>query len=136
MNKLRIKRISIGIFGPSALGTLFMVAWLFWERVINDNMYFHLKEAFPVLVFYYVASVIFMGIQSIAYAMIMEFIISKRTNNLYIFIGVSGLLGFLAGMSLILIDFQPELLSVIGLLTGLILGWILYFLREGLDGGA
>ena len=74
-----------------------------------------------------------MGIQSIVYALIMEFFVAKKTNNLYVFVGLSCMLGLLSGFSLALMDFTSTIFPIVGCLTGVIVGWKLYFLHDRLN---
>ena len=130
MKKTRTNRMLVGIFWPSFFGTMFTAVALFVTSVIKHDSNFNIGDFFGMIFFFYVFSLIFMGIQSIVYALVMEFVVAKKTDNFYVFLGVSSLIGFLAGISLVLIDFESVIFPVVGLLTGLIVGWKLYFMHE------
>jgi len=129
MNTSRKSRIAVGIVGPCLLGSLIMATGLFMGDVINGSG-INPTEFIGILLFCIFFSIPFMGIQSTVYALLMEFVVGKRTDNLYLFIGASGMLGTMAGMTLVLIDFNTIAIPINGAVTGLIIGRKLYFMHE------
>jgi len=131
MKQSRKNRIIIGIIGPCILGSLFFATAFYISKFTNDFSIPNLNEFPEILLFSFIMSIPFMGIQSIVYSLVMEFFISKKIYNMYIFIGGSILLGTVAGMSLSLIaTARIDVITVVGSLTGLILGYVLYLLHD------
>ena len=131
MKQSRTNRIIIGVIGPCILGSLFFVSVFFLSKFANDFSIPNLNEFPEMLFFSFIMSIPFMGMQSIVYSLVMEFFISKKIDNIYIFIGGSILLGTVAGMSLSLMaTARIDVFTVVGSLTGLILGYVLNLLDD------
>ena len=130
MKKSRTLRITLGTVGPLILGSLCMCILEFisaFEQ--NKTDVTAISNYIKMFVFFFIFSIPFMGIQAIIYALTMEFYISK-TNNFYLYVSASTVLGFTAGLSIMLGTNLYIPMLIIGILTGLILGLILYFMHE------
>lgn len=136
MKNSRIDRIIIGTVLPCFLGS-----FIFTISVYIQNLTYHHNltvaysflsaiEMIGMLFILPMFSFLFIGTQSFVYSLIMEICISKKIDNIYIFVCISSLLGFAAGVSLSLIDFRVVNFPVVGLITGLIVGYILFGMRD------
>jgi hypothetical protein len=119
MNRNKIKRLIIGSAFPPLIGSLLLMSVGLYNTVINkENFSFieYSKSFLVLLLFAYLT----IGLQSILYSFIMEFVINKRINNSKIYYLSSAVAGFILGMSLMHITW-----GIIGLITSMILSVIL-----------
>lgn len=113
-------RLLIGILLPGPLGMLLLSLFMYITDIAQG-----VNESIDILTLVYgmflfsLLSYVFVGIQSIVYSCLMEFIINRFVKNDAAAVGISTLLGALSG--LIIGGFG----AVIGAMVGLIVGAIL-----------
>lgn len=111
-NKRKWLRIILAIVLPVPLGVLcILVITHDLARVIEDNG----STFFFLLLFGY----LFTGLQSILYALLMEYLINPKVQNHYLVVLSSMVLGTLSGIPVFIIGVIPG--AVVGLLMGILL---------------
>ncbi|WP_434777006.1 hypothetical protein [Neisseria sp. Ec49-e6-T10] len=68
-----------------------------------------------------------MGIQSIIYALLLEYLVNQKIKNNIITVATSTILGIASGMSLIFLD-EDAPMPIVGTTVGLIVGIIIRFM--------
>ena len=127
-------RLIVGILGPSFIGSIMFILIPLGTKIVSggdaSNALFNFANGFVVL---YLFAFVSVGIQSIVFACVMEFLIAKITTSLLIFVIVAATLGFLSAIGAVIIldgygssSGLPETLRMIGLSVGVILGFILH----------
>lgn len=112
----RFTRITIGILGPVTLVPILMFfASLFQDGIINAIIVFFIST---------IGCLLFVGIQSTMYSLIMEFWINRNTNSSIKAILLSAIVGFSFGI-LFDILLGSEFLAAVGIIVGLIYGFLL-----------
>ena len=126
-------RLIVGILGPSFIGSIICsLIFVGSEIVLGDavDTLFYLANGF---MFLYLIGLLTVGIQSIVFACVMEFLIAKITTSLLIIVIVAATLGFLSAIGAVIIldgygssSSFSETLRLIGLSVGVILGFVLH----------
>jgi len=126
--KGQTQRIVIGMFMPAIIGSLLMFFYLLGTESVGKPGAFDIWSAFIIIVF----ALLFSGIQSTLYSLVMEFIVNRYFKRDDVVVGLSILLGLFS--VLILHPIEPKLFSpskglpvliFIGPITGLIVGVLL-----------
>ena len=122
--KKRLIRLAIAFFLPAILGAILFVS------LINVQMLIEGKFLLLSIIYGYM----FGGIQSLLYALLVEFLLIPSVQNVFHFVLFSSTLGSLAGLSINLIlsglDTSTLVFITIGGLVGLVLGSILFTIRD------
>lgn len=115
-------RITTGILAPAPIGTMvviiiYQIVYFIYNRnfVININN----KDSFLTLLGLMMYAYFLIGIQSIIYSLLMEFVINPKIKNSLAVVILSSALGGLSGAMLL----EPGL--VVGAITGMLMGIIL-----------
>lgn len=110
----RIKRLLLGVFLPAIIGALIFVIEDFFRSIVNDKPLVNYFEIFPfILLFAYM----FVGIQSVIYSLIMEFLVNNRIKNNIVVVLLSTVLGILSGIIFLRTEF-----IITGAITGFVMG--------------
>ena len=138
MGSERPWRILMGSIMPPALGGLFFACVALYQKLITSHFNFtwmRISEALtdiltliPASIFFIVISIIFYGIQSLFYSLIMEFIVQKLNSDklvilISIFLGVFVVKFLGMGFGTGLANIVPWLGGIVGLIVG-------YYLRK------
>jgi len=124
----RLARILMGVFFPVLIQTVLLLIYTVIDSGVNAFRGF--EHVAKLVLFYIVYGYVITGLQSLVYALLMEFIVNANIENHISTILASGLLGLLSGLSVILIltggnftDIEGWLLmsTVTGLFMGIIL---------------
>lgn len=126
----RIYRLIAGSLLPCPIGVTLDIL-LGAILTVNLSIFTELPMLIPGFIFAYR----FIGLQSILYSIVMEFLVWRICGVNYKAILVSALLGALCGLSILFIPidrikFQAGELVAIGSITGVICGLILYRLKK------
>lgn len=130
-------RMVVGTLLPAPMGVLFIIFFnvLMSSSILGANGFVDVVTSFVMVVdalasFILITAVayVFIGVQSLIYALFMERLILPRSNAWFVSVGISALLGVVAGMSL---DFffalmTDALFMWLGLAVGFMCGWILH----------
>jgi hypothetical protein len=119
-----IIRLLIGILLPITIGSIIFAGIAFASELKGNinipELPLLVTGLFVMGLFIFPFAMIFVGIQSIVYSLLMEFVINPWIKNNFVAIMVSILLGTLSGYVL-----KEDLLALIGAIVGLIVGVIL-----------
>lgn len=139
MKFTRRKRIAIELLGPGLLGTMPILGTTLWTTAIEGGLWKLNTEMLQfvgvVLLFGYA----FAGVQSIAYAVIMEWRFSRGLDpRSWRMVGLSTVLGSASGAVIILAMGKPNVTEAKAWLVlcswGLIVGFVLGLSIKGLSG--
>jgi len=130
----RVLRLLMGMFLPCPIALfLYLLCGAIAQK---DSSILELFVFFPIA--YFIS-----GLQSFIYSLIMEYYVWPTVGRNYIAVIVSTLLGAICGLSVLfimqyLLPWKESLILLLlsGSCTGLIIGFILYFLRKGLKEGS
>lgn len=127
---MRTIRIVVGFITPSLLGALLVINWTYVlgraEELSATNIVYDVFISYFTTVAY---AFLLIGIQSLVYACLMEFLVAPTVRKFYLYILVSCLLGALTGAS-VLMFIDSMYFIIIGVLVGLIVGIGLYLLSR------
>jgi hypothetical protein len=123
----RTYRLLLGFIAPPIFGSiLFLIFAIVPETMtspINMDRIFEYIAQFHVVIFF---ALIFIGAQSFAFSLIMEFIVRPKFLGLRYFLLISCVLGFLSGfIPGVLVD-DLGLFLPVGLLVGVFVGLLIY----------
>ena len=118
--KWTIVRILLGIFSPGLIGLLLLTAYSFLFSSDQNTNTFNLHSFFELLLFSY----LFVGIQSILYSILMEYLINRRIDDHTLVVAYSACHGTLSALPFYV---SPEIIYI-GFITGLIAGVLLRYL--------
>lgn len=123
----RAFRLLLGFLAPPVFGSiLFLIFAIVSERnaspVTMDRVFDYFAQ-FHVIIFF---ALILVGAQSLAFSLIMEFIVRPNFPGLRYFLLISCVLGLLSGLIPgILVD-ELGLFSLVGFLVGMFAGLLIY----------
>jgi hypothetical protein len=116
---MRALRIIMGIFLPAIVATLIFgvsVAFRNWDGDLIESVFALLGS----IIIFFIPAMLFVGIQSIIYAFVMEFMVNTFVKNDVIAVAISVLLGLLSALA-----FGSGVMMMMGALVGLIVGIML-----------
>jgi hypothetical protein len=116
---MRALRIIMGIFLPAIVGTLLFgmtVAFSNWDGDLIESVFALLGS----IIIFFIPAMLFVGIQSIIYAFLMEFMVNTFVKNDVIAVVISVLLGLLSALV-----FGSGAMMMVGAVVGLIVGIML-----------
>jgi hypothetical protein len=123
----RVGRLLIGLLGPAIVGSFIIVVYVFVLDGIKNGLSI---ETFPILlegfVLFLVAGFFFIGLQSLVYTTVMEFIVRPRARPRNAYLVVSCMLGAASGLVVDVIFDDPPFFVIFGTIVGLLTGLILY----------
>ena len=125
--RFRAFRLLLGLVAPPILGSiLFLILALIRDTSAGllqiDRLFDYFAQLHVVIFFAFV----FVGIQSLAFSLIMEFVVRPGVSGLRYFLLISCLLGLLSGcVPGVLVDDLVSFLPV-GALVGIIVGFLIY----------
>jgi len=122
----RVGRLLVGLLGPAIVSSFIIVVFIFVKEGIKEGLSIELFQSLPKgFVIFLVAGSFFIGIQSLAYTIVMEFIVRPKVRLRYPYLTVSCMLGAASGLVVdVIFDNRPFFVifgTMVGLLTGLIL---------------
>lgn len=116
----RKSRILIGAFMPAFLGVLFFFST---SAAFDAEKEFKIRELFdPMFLLIMLVAYAFVGIQSLIYSFLMEFIVNPKIVNNFVVVFTSMIMGAVSGVVL------GSVGAAIGLMIGFLLGLILRYL--------
>ena len=123
----RVGRLLIGLLGPAIIGSFMMMVFIFVSAGIKEGLsieiFQNVLKGFVILL---LAASIFIGLQSLVYTIVMEFIVRPKVLLREAYLVASCMMGAVSGLVIdILID-DPPFFSIFGTITGLLTGLILY----------
>lgn len=116
--KRRKTRLLLGFVLPPTLGVLFVFLMFYFladDQSDKEFSYGILVAGFPI-------AFILLGIQSLIFSFVMEYLINPQIKNNTLVIVTSGALGFLAVLSL---SYESYFLMIVGTFISLVVGSIL-----------
>lgn len=137
----RVIRLAAGLLLPGFLGALLWIAITSINALIAGDRITD-SGFFPFLLFMSMMAYFFVGIQSLIYSILMEYLINRNVNNNILAVFFSVILGFLLGPILFIIlafftsgysipageigivTFLSITGAVVGLIVGIILRWL------------
>ena len=123
----RVGRLFVGLLGPAIVSSFIIVVYVFVSDGIKNGLSI---EPVPVLfegfVLFLVAGFFFIGLQSLVYTTVMEFIVRPRVRPRNAYLLVSCLLGAASGLVVDVIFDDPPFFVIFGTIVGLLTGLILY----------
>lgn len=118
----RVGRLLVGLLGPAVVSSFIIVVFIFVKEGLSIELFQSLPKGFVIFL---VAGSFFIGIQSIAYTIVMEYIARPKVRLRYAYLAVSCMLGAISGLVVDVIfdsrSFFVIFSTMVGLLTGLIL---------------
>ena len=124
----RTYRLVVAFIAPPILGSVMFIMYSLIEGgrtgAINLDLVFKMIGKLPIIIFF---AFIFVGLQSVAYSIIMEFAVRPIVRNQKYFILVSCILGFLSGLLPgIAVDALDKFFLPTGILVGVAVGFLIY----------
>ena len=129
-------RLLLGFFCPPIIGSiLFLIVALASETKaspLNIDRIFEYFAQLHVVIFF---AFVFVGAQSLAFSLTIEFVVRPRCFGLRTFLLISCILGFLSGLVPgVLVD-DLSLFLPVGVLVGLLVGLLIYDRGAEIDRG-
>lgn len=123
----RVGRLLVGLLGPAIVGSFIIMVFVFVSAVIKEGPSIDIfQSVIKGFVIFLVAGWIFIGLQSLVYTIVMEFIVRPKVRLRNNYLVTSCMLGAASG-SIVGIIFDDLLfLITLGTVTGLLTGLVLY----------
>ena len=123
----RVGRLFIGLFGPGIVASFLIVAFIIVPAAIDERLSIEIFLKAPKdFVILFLTGSFFIGLQSLVYTIVMEFVIRPRVLLRATYLVASCIMGAASGLIIdALIDSHP-FFSFCGTVTGLLTGLILY----------
>ena len=123
----RVGRLLVGLLGPAIVGSFILMVFVFVSAGIKEGPSIEIfQSVLKGFVIFLVAGSIFIGLQSLVYTIVMEFIVRPKVRLRNAFLVASCMLGAASGSIVgIIFDDLPFLITL-GTVTGLLTGLILY----------
>jgi len=123
----RVGRLLIGLLGPAIIGSFIIVVHVFVSAGVKEGLSIEMSQnVLKGFVLFLLAAPIFIGLQSLVYTIVMEFIVRPKVRLRYVYLVASCILGTASGLVIDVIFNDHPFLSIIGTITGLLTGLILY----------
>jgi len=122
----RLTRMLMGILLPAVVQASIVVIYIL--ITFDTDGYSGFTDFIQFVFLALLMGYMLVGLQSIVYAFLMEYVINPKLKNHVVVVLCSGLLGLLSGYSVVLVTGTPGDIAhwnVVSLLTGLIMGVIL-----------
>lgn len=123
----RVGRLLIGLLGPAIIASFILMLYVFVSAGIKEGP--SLESFYTVVkgfIIFLVAGLFFIGLQSLVYSIVMEFIVRPKVRRRYAFLLTSCFLGAASGSIVSIIFDDLQLFIALGAVTGLLTGLILY----------
>ena len=123
----RIGRLLVGLLGPAIASSFIIIVYVFVSAAIKEGPSIEMfQSVLKGFVVFLVAGAFFIGLQSLVYTIVMEFIVRPkvRLRNAYL-IG-SCMLGAASGSIVDMIFDGFPFFTILGTITGLLIGLLLY----------
>ena len=126
-NLNRVGRLLVGLLGPAIVGSFIIMVFVFVSAGIKDGPSIEmLQSVLKGFVVFLVAGLIFIGLQSFVYTIVMEFIVRPKVRLRNAYLVVSCMLGAASGSIVDIIFDDFPFVTILGAITGLLTGLILY----------
>ena len=123
----RVGRLLVGLLGPAIVGSFILMIFVFVSAGIKEGPSIEIfQSVLKGFIIFLVAGSIFIGIQSLVYTIVMEFIVRPKVRLRKVFLVVSCMLGTASGSIVGIIFDDLSFLMTLGTVTGLLTGVILY----------
>ncbi len=123
----RFYRLVVGFFSPLIFGSILFSIVIILKKAESGSIpvdYF--IETLSALPKIFVLAMMFVGLQSLTYSIIMEFLVRPRVRKLTYFLLTSCFLGLLSGLIPGILIIALEVFLPIGILAGLFAGLLIY----------
>jgi len=123
----RVGRLLVGLLGPAIVSSFIIMVFVFVSAGIKEGLSIEIfQSVIKGFVIFLVAGLIFIGLQSLGYTIVMEFIVRPKVRLRNKFLVASCMLGATSGSIVgVIFDDLPFFITV-GTVTGLLTGLILY----------
>ena len=123
----RVGRLLVGLLGPAIVSSFIIMVFVFVSAGIKEGLSIEIfQSVIKGFVIFLVAGLIFIGLQSLVYTIVMEFIVRPKVRLRNKFLVASCMLGATSGSIVgVIFDDLPFFITV-GTVTGLLTGLILY----------
>ena len=123
----RVGRLMFGLLGPAIVASFIIMVFVFASAGMEEGLSIELFQiVLKGFVVFFVAGSFFIGFQSFVYTIVMEFIVRPKCRLRYAYLIVSCLLGAASGSLVDMIFDNFPFLTILGTITGLLTGLILY----------
>ena len=123
----RIGRLLLGLLGPAVIGSFITMVFVFVSAFIKEGPSIEMfQSVLKGFVIFLVVGTIFIGLQSLVYTIVMEFIVRPKVRMRNAYLIGSCMLGAASGLIVDMIFYDFPFLTVLGAITGLLIGLILY----------
>ena len=123
----RVSRLLIGLLGPAIVASFILMLFVFVSAAIKEGPsienFYRVSKGFII---FFIGGSIFIGLQSLVYSIVMEFIVRPKIRLRNVFLLTSSLLGAASGSIVGIIFNDLRFLVALGAVTGLLTGLILY----------
>lgn len=123
----RVGRLLVGLLGPAIISSFIIMVFVFVSAGTKEGLSI---DTFQIVlkgfVLFLVAGSFFIGIQSLVYTIVMEFIVRLKVRLRNAYLLVSCMLGAASGLVVDLIFDSRPFFVVFGTMVGLLTGLILY----------
>lgn len=123
----RVGRLLIGLLGPATISSFIIVVYVLVAEGIKGGLSIEdFQSALKGFVIFLVTSFFFIGLQSLIYTIVMEFIVRPKVRLRNAYLIVNCMLGAASGMAVDIVFDEPPFFIIIGMIIGLLTGLILY----------
>ena len=123
----RVGRLLVGLLGPAIVGSFVIMVFVFFPAAIKEGPSIELfQTVLKGFVIFSVAGLIFVGFQTFVYTIVMEFIVRPKVRLRSAYLVGSCMLGAASGSIVDMIFDGLPFLTIVGTITGLLIGLILY----------
>jgi hypothetical protein len=122
-----VGRLLVGLLGPAIISSFTIVVYVFVSAGIKEGLSIEMFQiVLKGFVLFWVVGSLFIGIQSLAYTIVMEFIVRPKVRPRNAYLVVSCILGAVSGLLVDVIFDNRPFFIIFGMIVGLLTGLILY----------
>jgi hypothetical protein len=123
----RVARLLVGLLGPAAISSFIIVAYVFVPGGIKEGLSIEMFQLMlESFVLFFVAGSFFIGLQSLLYTIVMEFMVRPKVRLRNAYLVVSCMLGAASGLVVDVVFDDPPVFIIFGTVIGLLTGLVLY----------
>ena len=123
----RAYRLVVGFISPPLIGTfLALTIGLAHQLFTAPRDFASIASAFLYFPIVLLGAVMFVGIQSLLFSLVMEFVVRSRVPGRRGFLAAAGGLGLLAALVPAVYIDAPELFLPLGVVVGVAVGWLVF----------
>ena len=123
----RVGRLLVGLLGPAIVSSFIIVGFVFVSAGIKEGFSIEIfQSVLKGFVIFLVAGSFFIGLQSLIYTIVMEFVVRPKVRLRNAYLVVSCMLGAASGLVVDVIFDEPAFFIIFGTIIGLLTGLILY----------